>query len=140
MTKLLEDSRHAAQLFFWNGPIPQEDLSGWLKSKNLQLPEDLVSLWLRVGGGDLFETETIFSPFGDSQLGDNVDEVNRLHHSQGLAEDFFVFHGGLYLSAVRLSDGCYVALSQDYVPMAEYSSLEDWYNGLRSEYAESYGL
>jgi len=111
-----------------------------MAQRKISLPDDLVDLWHELGGGDLFESETILSPFGSSALGDDIQGVNELHFRQGLSPEYLLFHKGLYLSAVRLADGKYVALFDSYVPFKEYSSLEDWYSDLRSEYAALYGL
>jgi len=136
----MDDYSRAPHLFYWLGGIPRSDLYDWMAQRKISLPDDLVDLWHELGGGDLFESETILSPFGSSALGDDIQGVNELHFRQGLSPEYLLFHKGLYLSAVRLADGKYVALFDSYVPFKEYSSLEDWYSDLRSEYAALYGL
>ena len=137
---IMNDYSEEPQLFFWFGGASRDDLDDWMAQRGLSLPDDLVDLWHELGGGDLFETETILSPFGNPVLGDDVQGVTDLHLKQGLPPEYLLFHKGLYLSAVRLTDGKYVALSDSYVPFKEYSSLEDWYSDLRSEYKVTYGL
>lgn len=136
---ILTDSKVAPQLFVWNGPIKPQDLEDWLGQRHLTLPSDLISFWRETGGGDLFESETILGPFGDREMADDIDSVDAFHHGKGLPSGFLLFHVGLYCSAVRLSDGKYVVLTHDYAPLAEYSSFEQWYMSLRSDFMESYG-
>ena len=142
ITQLLTDESVRPQLFHWNGAIRRADLDQWLLENQIQVPHDLVELWATTGGGDLFESETILGPHGNVELGDDVLSVNATHRARGLGVDFVLFHIGLGLSAVRLSDGKYVSLSEDdYRVTAEYSSLADWYErAIREEYAERYGL
>lgn len=137
---ILNDYARAPQLFSWFGGIPRRDLDDWMAQRKISLPDDLIDLWHELGGGDLFESETILSPFGDSVLGDDIQGVNEMHLKQGLSPEYLLFHRGLYFSAIRLADRKYVTLSDSYVPLKEYSSLEDWYSDLRSEYEAPYGL
>ena len=92
---------------------------------------------------DIYETETIFGPAGDADLGEDVLEINEELQNRDMPEEFLVFHQGTGgLSAVRLSDGQYVQLSEDdFSESGTYSSLEEWYDRvLRNEYADRYGL
>jgi hypothetical protein len=130
MNKLLmQDSERYPKRFVWNGAISRDRLNIWLQKHNLNLPEDLIALWEVTGGGDLFESETILSPFGDANLGDDIDSVNEFHYSQGMKQDYLVFHVGTGLSAVRLADGLYVTLTDNYQELTEFFSLDDWYVG-----------
>jgi len=75
--------------------------------------------------------------------GEDVPEINEELQNRGMPEEFLVFHQGTGgLSAVRLSDGQYVQLSEDdFSESGTYSSLEEWYDRvLRDEYADRYGL
>lgn len=119
----------------------RDRLNIWLQKHNLNLPEDLIAFWQVTGGGDLFESETILSPFGDTYLGDDIDSVNEFHYSQGMKRDYLVFHVGTGLSAVRLADGHYVTLRDNYQELSEFFSLDDWYVGeVRSQFANQYHL
>jgi len=100
----------------------------------------LIELWRETGGGDFFESETIVGPFGDEVLGDDMRGFNELHRSQGFPPGYLLFHGGLELSAIRLSDLKYVSFSHSYASLREFSSLEEWYENLRADFAELYGL
>jgi hypothetical protein len=137
---LRKDQEVRPDLFFWFGPISRDVLDGWVAGQKLDLPEDLLIFWQKFGGGDLFETETIIGLFGPSESGDDLKSFNDFHRNQGLPPEYVLFHRGLYLSAVRQSDGRYVRLADDYSPLREYSSMDDWYSDLRSEYAGTYGL
>ena len=44
------------------GAIPAAQLQDWLRRTRLVLPSDLIELWQLTGGGDVFESETIFRP------------------------------------------------------------------------------
>lgn len=135
----MQDAARHPQLFIWNGTIESNQLQVWLQEHQLNLPQDLIELWKQTNGGDLFESETILSPFGDDSLGDDIDSVNEFHYSQGMARKYLLFHLGTGLSAVRLTDGYYVKLDDNYQEIAEFQSLDDWYRDeLRSEYGKRY--
>ena len=114
----------------------------WLGEHTLEIPDDLFEFWLRTGGGDIFESETMLGPFADADMGDDVDSVNHFHHQRGLSSEYLIFHTGSGISAVRLSDKQYMLLNDtDYHEVKSFRSLEEWYMGwIRSEYAERYGL
>ena len=143
MIRLLEsDQRLRPELFVWNGPIPKERLEVWLRERKLQVPADLVSLWVEKGGGDLFESETILGPFGRADMGDDVDGVNRMFRSRGLDPSYLLIHVGVTLTAIRLRDQAWVTLQPTtYEETGEFDSMEEWYRSvLRIEFAQRYGL
>jgi len=136
---LMQDAARHPQLFVWNGAIESNQLEAWLQEHQLNLPQDLIELWKRTNGGDLFESETILSPFGDDSLGDDIEGVNEFHYSQGMSKKYLLFHLGTGLSAVRLTDGYYVKLDESYQEIAQFQSLDDWYRDeLRAEYGKRY--
>lgn len=139
---IYRDAELRPNLFFWNGPVPAGRLEKWLGEHNLEIPDDLFGFWLRTGGGDLFESETILGPFADAVMGDDVDSVNHFHHQSGLSPEYLIFHTGIGISAVRLSDKRYVLLNDtDYHVVKIFLSFEEWYKGwIRNEYAGRYGL
>lgn len=141
--KILNDAEIRPDVFFWKGSIPKERLDEWLQSRKLNIPDDLKMLWMRTGGGEVLESETILGPYGDESLGEDVDSVNEFHHTKGMPDKYLIFHIGVGgLSAIRLSDNKYVQLNEDsYVELQEYSSLERWYEMvLRQEYRSRYEL
>ncbi len=140
-SRLANDEKIRPELFLWSGAISRQRIAEWLTERRLRIPDDLLSLWTRTGGGDLFETETIFAPFSGDATND-VDMMNAFHRSRGLGAGYLVVHDGLALTAIRLDDGKWILLDRDdYRELWEYDSLEDWYVSLlRAEYAERYGL
>jgi len=141
--RIFSDAEARPDLFLWNESIDRSSLKEWLAENRWQIPDDLFLFWRETGGGDIYETETIFGPVGDADLGEDVLEINEELRKGGMPEDFLVFHQGTGgLSAVRLSDGQYLQLSEDdFSESGTYSSLEEWYDRvIRDEYADRYGL
>lgn len=143
MSRLLQqDQSRRPDLFVWNGPIRIARLDDWLRQRRLELPDDLLQFWQDTGGGEVFESECILGPFGDRQLGEDVDSVNDLHRGRGMDRQYLVVHVGTALTAIRLKDKKWVVLDlQTYAELEDYESFESWYAGvLRAEFAERYGL
>ncbi len=139
---MCRDADLKPRLFFWEGAIDKEHLKELLGELGWSLPVDLFNLLVLTGGGEIFESETILGPFRDADLGDNLFTYNEELRGRGLPEAYVVFHTGMAVSAVRLSDGRYVEFGlEDFQEREEFASLEDWYLRLiRAEYAERYGL
>jgi hypothetical protein len=113
----------------------------------LVLPSDLIELWQLTGGGDVFDSETIFRPTVPSSpnscfVDDDIEGRNAAHAKEGKIGDLYVFQEGLFLSAVRLSDQRFVTLTNGgYAIKDSFGSLDEWYvSTLRAEYGERYGL
>jgi hypothetical protein len=147
MPAILEDARRKPELFCWFGAIPHTELQAWSQSRGHVIPDDLQMFWSVTGGGDVFESETILRPNVPAattscyQAGDDVETVNVSFREAGCPERFLVFHTGSFLSAVDLTTGRYVNLSESYVVISEYGFLDDWYSQtLRQEFASRYGL
>jgi hypothetical protein len=147
MLTLLQDAKRVSRIFFQFGAIPITELQAWLRRTRLVLPSDLIELWQLTGGGDVFETETIFRPTVPSSpngcfVEDDIGGRNAAHIEAGKPGDLYVFEQGLFLSAVRLSDQRFVILTEDsYVVKDSFGSLDEWYvHTLRAEYGERYGL
>jgi hypothetical protein len=139
---LLEDAKNRPEVFLWNSPISRTLWKKWLETQGVDLPKELVAVLRETGGGDIFESETILAPFGGEKLDDNIEQFNEECKAEGMPQRYYVFHRGLKLSAVRLTDQKYVVLSDDsFFELAEYQSLQEWYlSHLRAEYAARYGL
>lgn len=135
------DARKRPELFQWNGPLPREELEEWSRRYG-RVPEDLRWFWSSTGGGDVFESETLLSPLGDSSMGDDVVGVTEARRAQGLPGEWVVFHVGFGTSAFHVGDGRYAWFEGSVgAPSRLFDSLDDWYRGvLRAEYAERYGL
>lgn len=133
-----QDLRFAPNAFNWRGSTEVEPITEWLEAHGRHVPQDLIRLWARTGGGDMFETEEVLSP---TATGDHdLEAVNRRLWAAGLAEELLVFHLGLYVTAVDLSERV-VRIDPDRLePVGFFNSIDDWYADLRAEYARSYGL
>jgi hypothetical protein len=147
MLVLLQDAQKMPGIFFPFGPIPAAELEDWLRRTGLVLPADLLELWQLTGGGDAFESETIFRPTvkstpNTSFAGDDIEGRNATYAEEGISGDLYVFQKGVFLSAVRLSDQRFVTLAEGgYTIKDSFASLDEWYvRTLRAEYSERYGL
>ena len=147
MLVLLQDAQKVPRIFFPFGGIPVAELQDWLRRTGLVLPSDLIELWQLSGGGDVFDSETIFRPTVSSTpnscfVEDDIERRNATHAEEGKSGDLYVFQQGVFLSAVRLSDQRFVTLTEDaYVVKDSFGSLDEWYvRTLRAEYGDRYGL
>ena len=129
------------------GAIPSGILQLWLQRTRLIIPADLIELWHQSGGGDVFESETILRPSVSSSpnrcfVEDDIEGINAAYTDEGKSGDLYVFHRGLFPSAVRLSDQRFVTLTQrSYTVKDSFASFDEWYvRTLRAEYGERYGL
>jgi hypothetical protein len=137
---LLEDAKARTGAFRWNGPIPRESLQEWVADRGYVIPESLLKVWEQLGGGELFESETLFEPRTTSE--DDIDDENEQLIALGLPFDLLAFHRGLSVSAVDQSSGEIVELDRStFKERRRFTNFEQWYvNVLRDEYRERYGL
>ena len=147
MLKILKDAVRRPDLFYWFGAIERSQLESWVRSSGLLVPSDLFEFWSQTGGGDLFESDTIFRPTSiPSSMpffvsGDDLIAANEQRKKDGMPKSYLAFHDGAFLSAVRRSDRALVTLNERYEEIAEYSSLDEWYlRALRADLAARYGL
>ncbi|MCP3879847.1 MAG: hypothetical protein GY701_15865 [Sulfitobacter sp.] len=139
---VLLDFEDSPAAFSWTGPIAHEVLERWLaRQADRSIPADLITLWRTVGGGDLFESETILEPFA-SPSADDIDGMNEHLRSRGMPSNLLAFHVGICVSAVDQASGVLVQLDPESLgEQARFSTFDGWYRTLiRSEYAERYGL
>ena len=106
-------------------------------------PLDLIDFWTEIGAGEIFETETIYSP--SCSIEENADtlyEINSLFQKRGLSPLLTVFHTGISISAYRKQTPYYVILDDSNFEITKcFNSIEEWYDKvIRAEYAERYGL
>ena len=141
-SQLARDAEQQPALFRWHGAEGRIRLGEWSAGFDGKIPEDLLWLWSSFGGGELFETETLLSPFGDSSVGDDVDSVTSFHRRKGLPEGWVLFHVGWGMSAFNMKDGRFAWFEPgSYSPSRSFESLDDWYvHTLRAEFAGRYGL
>lgn len=139
---VLGDYNEVPSAFAWTSPVAPEVLQRWLvRQEGPTIPEDLIALWREVGGGVLFESETILEPFA-SPLADDIDAENLRFHGRGMRSALLVFHVGLCVSAIDQATGEYVELDYDSLAeLSRFGSLDSWYRSVvRPEYGSRYGL
>ena len=72
---------------------------------------------------------------------DFVDSVNEYCIMNGMSKDYFVFHDGSFLSAIRLSDQKIVSLDRAWQVTGVFQDLDAWYpHKLGHNYADVYGF
>lgn len=137
---LLRDAQQYPHLFRWNGALTRSLICKWSQAKSLQLPQELIELWVTVGGGDLFESETILQPYIDGD--GNIDEENNYLSSSGFPSSMFAFHVGFVISAIQQPSGTIVAVDlSNFVVKSRFQRLDDWYVSLiRNEFSDRYGI
>jgi hypothetical protein len=143
MLHILQDYASVARGFRWNGAIAPDVLDAWLNAKAIQTPPDYREFLLATGGGEAFESEEFFAPFGAWDPHDHIESVNEFHRSNGLRTSMVVFHEGFAgLTAFVTNPVAYVTLAAgDYSEIARYASLDEWYDeSIRPELAARYGL
>jgi len=146
MLLLLEDAKLYPKILEEFGPIPDEELQNWLLRSGMKIPADLIEFLRKTGGADVFESETILRPAVPSVpssafVDDDIERRNAAHTGAGKPQDLYVFQEGCFLSAVRLSDQCYVTLTSSYQIKYSFANFDDWYVGtLRAEFGDRYGL
>ena len=146
MLILLQDTQRVPRVFSPFGARPPAELRDWLLRNAFALPPDLIDLWQLTGGGDIFESETIFRPTVASVpnrcfVEDEIEGRNAEHTARGKPSELYIFQEGAFLSAVRLSDQKFVTLADGYSVRNSFDSLDEWYvRTLRAEFGERYGL
>jgi hypothetical protein len=146
MLILLQDAKGVPGVFCPFGAIPRAELRELLRQNALVLPPDLIELWELTGGGDIFDSETVFRPTVPSIPNtnfaqDDIEGRNAAHAAKGKPSGLYIFQQGAFLSAIRLSDQTFVILTRDYDVDNSFGSLDDWYvHTLRAEFGERYGL
>ena len=146
MLILLQDAQSVPGVFYPFGAIPTAELREWLRRNALVLPSDLIELWEATGGGDIFDSETIFRPTVPSIpnicfVADDIEGRNAAHAAEGKPSGFYIFQQGAFLSAIRLSDQKFVTLTENYAIENSFGAFDDWYvQTLRTEFGARYGL
>lgn len=139
---LWADASERPTAFAWYGAVDRAELQRWILQRGLDVPSDLLSLWLTFGGGVMFETEEILAPGSGPEYAADFDQVNGAHRGRGLSDGLFLFHEGTWLSAVRRISPRYLLVDREsYAATGEFESLDDWYRRtVREEFAARYGL
>jgi hypothetical protein len=142
MQRILLDSEEKPLLFSWWGPQPREAAIAWAEARGWLLPEELLDIWTLRGGCDLFETETLLAPFGDSSKGDDIESIALHHASRGMPPAYMPFHVGMAFSVYIEGSRQYAVVNTEtYEVCEQFESFGDWYSRyLRPLFAERYGL
>jgi hypothetical protein len=147
MLAILKDAEGRPDLFGWFGRIPRAKIESWARLLSVRVPDDLLEFWSQTGGGDLFESETIYRPTSIPSSepyfieGDDVDSLNRWCIDNGLLPSYLAFHNGLYLSAIHLSKQLFVTLDDKFQEVAVFPTFDEWYlRTLRADFGARYGL
>jgi hypothetical protein len=96
MLILLQDAKSVPGVFYPFGAIPTAELREWLHQNALVLPSDLIELWEATGGGDIFDSETIFRPTVPSIpntyfVEDAIEGRNAAHAAKGKPSGLYIF-------------------------------------------------
>jgi hypothetical protein len=136
---LTQDLAWNPRLFVRHARIQRGDICAWLAETKYSASPELVDIWLTLGVGDLFETESILGPRCGG--GFDVDERTSWLRSRGLPNDEWAFHIGSWVSSVE-EDGETLIFrdGQRLRKMASSMSVASWYEHLRAEFASRYGL
>jgi hypothetical protein len=133
---IIEDFEKVPHLFQLSR-IKRDDFNKAIQSP----PKDLIEFWAELGAGEIFETETIYSPSA-GENDDTVIEINEYFAEKGMPSSYTVFHTGMTISAYRAEEPRYVILDEETFEVVKcFNSFEEWYSKtLRTEYAERYGM
>jgi hypothetical protein len=133
---ILNDYKKAPHLFQLS-KIRLDDFSEGILSP----PSDLIEFWTKFGSGELFETETMYSP-SINEIDDSILDIQEHYLEKGMPPIYNVFHTGISISAYRQEEPRYVILEENTFKVIKcFNTLEEWYSGtLRDEYAERYGI
>jgi hypothetical protein len=138
--QIFADADARPRLFRWHEPIDPERIAEWLRTHNYVVPESLAQFWETTGGGDLFESETVFAPRDHAD--DDIDDENDHLRTVGLPNHLLAFHRGYTVCAIDQRTNEFVELEPvTFSERRRYATLDEWYaDVLRQEFAERYGL
>ncbi|MGH2409555.1 MAG: SMI1/KNR4 family protein [Chloroflexota bacterium] len=142
---LMADAEIAPFLFLWHGPVDPLALDEWIARLGIVVPDELRDLWIRTGGGEMFEGEDILRPILTANMDhtvDGVERANEWYRTQGLSSEHLLFETGAFVAAVRQRDGAIVDLdSNTFEEREAFATLSEWYlKTERDEFAQRYGL
>lgn len=69
----------------------------------------------------MFETEIIYSPFSN----ESIEATRDYYNSLGIPSDYLVFHDGICVSTIRLSDSRIVVLRNTYQKHYVFDYIND---------------
>ena len=141
INQILEDAFTHPQIFLWCGALDREKLDRWKAPNQVEIPLDLIRLWSVTGGGEMFETEALLSPFATDPEYD-ITAKNNLYWESGIDKELLVFHCGTWISAVRNASPHFTSFKEhDSGNQLYFQTVDAWYREtLRQEYQKRYGL
>jgi hypothetical protein len=139
---ILNDAKLRPELFVWAGMAEPARIAGWVQQQGWRVPDDLIELWVRTGGGDFFESETLFAPFSNLFAQDNLEIVNSSLWSRGMPKDLLAIHDGMQFTALVISSAQYAFVDEESFRIKQlFANLDSWYlTGIRPLFEEKYCL
>jgi len=141
---ILDDAKKRPELFLWNGALNEEKIQEFCQVNKYCIPDDLYEFWIETGGGDFFESETIFSPIENKFIkGESIIEITKWYHHNGLEKKYLVFHiGGEGISVLDMITKLYCIVNKaDYRVKKTFRLFNDWYMAIRNpDFAQAYSL
>lgn len=139
--RMKADASARPDLFHWSGPVDRARIQEWAVKRGYNVPDDLLDVWSEMGGCDMFESETILSPFGDEHVADDVDSRKELLGRKGLPTDLVPFHVGLELSVFSNRTRDYLVVDPaTHAVRRRFADFDSWYQYLRSVFQPRYRL
>ncbi len=140
--KIIEDSILHPDLFHWNSQITPQELEKWLKIKNIKVDKELFDFWCQTGGGDLFESETIHGPWGNKELVEDLESVNKYYWQKGMPKNYLLIHEGIANTVIEMNTFQYIVTNEEFIEIVyKYSTFSEWYEKyLRFFFQERYNL
>ena len=139
--QILKDAIEQPRLFLWCGALDETKINEWIPPNRVQVPLDLRKLWSVTGGGEMFETETLLSPFASDPDYD-INMRNEFYWKSGVDKTLLVFHIGTWISAIRDNTPHFISFKENEMEnKMQFESIDAWYcQTLRKEYANRYDL
>ena len=104
-----------------------------LRDHDTVVNDGVTELWATTGGGELFESENIVLPLGSDNAFDRTEALQAV-----IPRGALVFHEGMWIS---IGDRRTIAAVDGHGRViAEFESIDGWYDALRDEFGARYGL
>jgi len=117
-------------IFFEYNPVDKNVLFKELKKYNFSFPNELIHLWLELGGGDLFETYSILHPVhSELDWADDMITHNEYALSLGFDNEYFIFARDAGESAAfhKKNHKIVVFENQTFRKLKSYENITDWF-------------
>ena len=137
---LMRDIEDAPHRFYLYGAIERSRLEDWWSRLAWYAPDDLLTVWEKIGGGDLLDEVTLLGPFPQKEWQDGAEDYNKWYREKGMSDDLFLFQQeASWWSAIDQKTRKILAFdNENFTNPQEYSSMLAWYIGVaRSGVMES---